>query len=64
MWVVAFVTERGVFPRSFPFLFCTVLVWGMGEYFTRTGNRGLIYHQTDLLVDYLDRNPRGGNGYG
>ena len=60
-WVVAFVMERGEFLRSIPFLLCGVLVWGMGEYFMRTGNRGLIYHHMDLLTGYLDTRS-GGRG--
>ena len=64
VWVVAFVMQEGLLLRSFPFLLCGVLVWAMGEYFTRTGNRGLIYHHMDLLEDYLDRRQSGSGGAG
>jgi hypothetical protein len=36
-----------------------VLLWAAGEYFCRTGHRGLIYHHMDMLADYLDRRMRG-----
>ena len=55
MWVVAFLMDKPGFWSTTPFLVGAILAWGSGEYFVRTGNRGLIYHHMDLLVDYLDK---------
>ena len=55
MWAVAFVLEKSGPLCSWSFLICGILLWAAGEYFTRTGNRGLIYHHMDLLAEYLDK---------
>jgi hypothetical protein len=55
LWVVAFVMGKDTFLSSYRCAVCGVLLWAAGEYFARTGHRGLIYHHMDLLVDYLDR---------
>lgn len=55
MWIVAFLFDRPGFLASWSFLACGILVWAAGEYFARTGNRGLIYHHMDLLAEYLDK---------
>lgn len=64
IWVVAIILEKPGFLSSFSFLISSVLIWAGGEYFTRTGNRGLIYHHMDLLVDYLDKKPIDGKKTG
>ena len=55
LWAISFVLEKPGLMQSWAFLVCGVLLWAVGEYFTRTGNRGLIYHHMDLLAEYLDR---------
>ena len=55
MWVLQFVLRPdGLQPGPGLFVLA-VLLWLPGEYFCRTGHRGLIYYHVDLLADYLDR---------
>jgi len=55
VWVIRFVLDDAGPAPAPAFLVAGVLIWTAGEYFLRTGHRGLIYHHTDLLVDYLDQ---------
>jgi hypothetical protein len=59
MWVIhVAVTASGRMEWA-GLLVAGLLLWVSGEYFMRTGNRGLIYHHMDLLADYLDRRSEG-----
>jgi hypothetical protein len=55
LWAVSFCLERETLFESPAFVASGVLLWALGEYFSRTGHRGLIYHHMDLLTDHLDR---------
>ena len=55
VWVVKFVLDKYEYIQTVPLLIIGILLWTGGEYFLRTGNRGLIYHHMDLLLDYLDK---------
>jgi len=55
IWVLQLATGQQSFTSLLPLLTVAVLLWVPGEYFCRTGNRGLIYHHMDILADYLDR---------
>lgn len=53
LWVLQ-VSLRPDGGWNWPLLGAAALFWAPGDYFCRTGNRGLIYHHMDLLARYLD----------
>ncbi|MEO5372365.1 MAG: hypothetical protein H7833_20030 [Magnetococcus sp. DMHC-1] len=61
LWVVYFANNNELLllnflpPPAFKLLLSGILTWWLGEYFLRTGNRGLIYYHMDFLIDYLER---------
>jgi len=55
VWVLLFVLRPDGSGPGLWLLAAAVLIWAPGEYFCRTGHRGLIYHHMDLLADYVDR---------
>jgi hypothetical protein len=63
-WVVDAVVNGRALTQNLPLPLVGVLAWATGEYFCRTGNRGLMYHHMDLLAGYLDRSPSAGQEAG
>jgi hypothetical protein len=55
VWILQHVVRPGGAPPGLHLLIIGILLWAPGDYFCRTGHRGLIYHHADLLADYLDR---------
>jgi hypothetical protein len=58
LWVLGFASRDPDLSRSHQWLVAGVMLWAAGEYFTRTGNRGLIYYHVDMLTEYLERRVR------
>ena len=54
VWVLRLVLAAQGESPSLHLLLAGVLIWASGEYFLRTGHRGLTYHHMDLLATYLD----------
>ena len=55
IWVLGFAMRDQAVPSAPAVLIAGVLLWAAGEYFSRTGNRGLVYYHMDMLAEYLER---------
>jgi hypothetical protein len=55
IWILLFVQNDMQSIGQWKILVVGVLLWACGEYFLRTGNRGLIYFHMDFLVEYLEK---------
>jgi len=56
--VVAYYTQNAS-GDVWRLLIASILVWWCGDYFCRTGHRGLIYAHMDLLADWIEARPEG-----